>query len=64
MAKKKENFMDMGGGELTKKLEVLRENLRAIKFKAEGARSKNVKEVSTLKKNIARALTALSANNK
>jgi ribosomal protein L29 len=62
MAKKKDNFMDMGKGEVTKKLESLRENLRAIKFKAEGARSKNVKEVQTLRRNIARALTAINSN--
>jgi ribosomal protein L29 len=62
MAKKKENYMDMGRGELTKKLEVLRENLRAIKFKAEGARSKNVKEVLTLRRNVARVLTAINGN--
>ncbi|KKQ20322.1 MAG: hypothetical protein US45_C0030G0012 [Candidatus Nomurabacteria bacterium GW2011_GWA1_37_20] len=46
--------------ELAKKLALLRENARAIRFKAEGSKSKNVKELSTLKKDIARILTELN----
>jgi ribosomal protein L29 len=59
MATKKNNIMNMGEGELAKKLEALREDLRAIKFKAEGARSKNVKEPQIIRRNIARVLTAM-----
>jgi ribosomal protein L29 len=64
MAKKntKLNFKEMKGEELKKELAVLRENLRVIHFKAEGSKSKNVKESSAIKKQIARILTEL--NNK
>lgn len=64
MAKKntKQNFKEMKTEELKKELLVLKENLRLIHFKAEGSKSKNVKEVAVLKKQIARILTEL--NNK
>jgi len=61
MAKKKENFKEMKKGELEKKLVVLREEERSVRFKAEGARSKDVKELSNLKKNIARILTQINS---
>jgi ribosomal protein L29 len=62
MAKKtKENFKDMKGGELEKKLATLREEVRIIGFKAEGSRSKNVKELGSLKKQIARVLTEINS---
>lgn len=60
MAKKKENYSSLKGGELVKKLDALREELRDLRFKAEGARSKNVKEEKNLKKNIARILTVMN----
>jgi ribosomal protein L29 len=46
--------------ELKKKLTALGESLRVIRFKAEGAKSKNVKESSVLKKQIARIMTELN----
>jgi len=46
--------------ELQKKLAILRENARAIRFKAEGSKSKNVKESVNLRKEIARVLTAIN----
>ena len=58
--KKKDNFKGMKGEELKKELAVFRENLRVMHFKAEGSRSKNVKEASTLKKQIARILTQIN----
>jgi ribosomal protein L29 len=62
MAKsKKENLKDMKEGELAKKLAILQENVRVIRFKAEGSRSKNVKELANLKKEIARILTAMNS---
>jgi len=66
MAKKKENLRDIKEGELVKKLTVLRENVRVSKFKAEGSKSKNVKELSNFKKEIARILTEINRqkNNK
>jgi ribosomal protein L29 len=64
MAKKTENFKEMKEGELSKELAILRENLRAIHFKAQGSKSKNVKESATLRKKIARILTELNSNKK
>ena len=60
MKNKKEKLNEVKGNELEKKLAVLRENVRIIKFKAEGSRSKNVKELAALKKEIARVLTAMN----
>jgi ribosomal protein L29 len=60
MAKKKENLREMKRSDLDKRLAELRAAERKIKFQAEGARSKNVKEHSTLKKDIARILTELN----
>jgi ribosomal protein L29 len=61
MAKaKKQNYKEMTKEELEKELVVLREGLRGIHFKSEGARSKNVKEQATFKKQIARVLTEIN----
>ena len=46
--------------ELEKKLVSLRESVRIIKFKTKGAKSKNVKELATFKKEIARILTEIN----
>lgn len=59
MAKKTDNFKDMKADELEKKLGELSETLRTIRFKAEGAKTKNVKESAHLKKQIAQIMTAL-----
>jgi len=56
----KENFKGMKKDELVKKLASLRENLRVLHFKAEGSKSKNVKESATLRKQIARVLTEMN----
>jgi ribosomal protein L29 len=58
--KKKDNLKEMKAGELQKELVRLQEEVRAIHFKAEGSRSKNVKEATTLKKQIARVLTQIN----
>ena len=61
MAKKtKENLKDMKKADLEKTLLSLKEEIRVIKFKAEGSRSKNVKEQVLLKKQIARVMTELN----
>lgn len=60
MAKKKENFAEISKSELEKKLAGLREDLRVLRFKAEGSRTGNVKEAGTLRKKIARVLTAIT----
>lgn len=57
---KKDNLKGMDAVELKKKLLALRENLRVLRFKAEGAKSKNVKEASALKKQIAQIMTILN----
>jgi len=62
MARKKENLKELKRDELTKKLASLREEIRVIRFKAEGSKSKNVKESLSIKKEIARILTEI--NNK
>ena len=62
MAKKKDNLKDMKESDLKKELTLLQENLRVLHFKAEGSKSKNVKEAMTLKKQIARIMTEI--NNK
>ncbi len=59
MAKKKDNLKLMKKSELEKELATLEENARVVRFKAEGSRSKNVKELSAIKRNIARVLTEL-----
>ncbi|MFA5791731.1 MAG: 50S ribosomal protein L29 [Candidatus Paceibacterota bacterium] len=62
--KKKENLKEMTKVELEKKLVLLQEEIRVIRFKAEGSKSKNVKEISMLKKQIAKAFTEINTNNK
>ncbi|OGI91470.1 50S ribosomal protein L29 [Candidatus Nomurabacteria bacterium RIFCSPLOWO2_01_FULL_46_18] len=54
---KKINFRAMARDELEKKLADSREEIRVLRFKSQGAKSKNVKEELALRKNIARILT-------
>jgi len=60
MAKKEENLKGMKVEELKKKLLGLREEFRVLQFKAQGSKSKNVKESKTLRKQIARILTEIN----
>jgi len=60
MAKKEENLKGMKIDELKTKLVDLEESMRVLRFKAQGARSKNVKESVTLRKQIARVLTEMN----
>jgi len=62
MKNKKENFKEMEKDDLKKKLSSLHEEIRVIRFKAEGSKSKNVKEASILKKQIARILTEINSS--
>lgn len=64
MKNKKDNLKGISIDEQEKKLAILRENARVIRFKAQGSKSKNVKELSTLRKDIARILTEINKNNK
>ena len=60
MANKKENLKEMKKDELKKKLVDLEENIRVLRFKAQGSKSKNVKESATLRKQVARVLTEIN----
>ncbi len=62
MVKKTENLKGMKINELKKKLIDLEENIRVLRFKAQGSKSKNVKESATLRKQIARVLTEINHN--
>jgi len=64
MTKKMEDLKKMKLDELKKKLALLQEDIRVLRFKAGGSRSKNVKEAKTLRKQIAQVLTEISKNNK
>jgi ribosomal protein L29 len=61
MAKKKTNFKEHSPEELNKFVSDKREELRSLRFSAMGSKNKNVKQASTLRKEIARALTERSA---
>ncbi len=61
MKNKKNNLKDKTESELKKELALLQENARVIRFKAEGSKSKNVKELATLRKQIARVMTQLNS---
>lgn len=60
MAQQKQNFKNLKIEELKTQLINLRENLRVLRFKTEGAKTKNVKESSKIKKQIARILTEIN----
>jgi len=60
MAKEKDNLKGMDLNELKNKLVSLQEGLRVLHFKIEGSKSKNVKEISSFKKKIAKVLTEIS----
>ncbi|MEK7588729.1 MAG: 50S ribosomal protein L29 [Patescibacteria group bacterium] len=62
--KKKEVLNNLKMEDLKEKLVALRENVRAIKFSMQGSKTKNVKEIFSIKKEIARVLTAINKNNK
>ena len=64
MKKNKENLKGMKKDELEKKLAILQESARVIRFKAEGSKSKNVKELGSLRKDIARVLTEINKKKK
>jgi ribosomal protein L29 len=57
---KKENLKGMKKDELKAKLIGLEESIRVLRFKAQGSKSKNVKESATLRKQVARVLTEMN----
>jgi ribosomal protein L29 len=59
--KNTEDLKEMNVSDLKQKLVSLKEEVRVIRFKNEGSKVKNVKEVATLKKNIARVMTEINS---
>lgn len=55
------NIKNMKDAELEKELVSLRESMHTLRFKAQGSKSKDVKEPAKLKKNVARVLTEMQA---
>ena len=64
MTKKIENLKMLKTDELQKNLIDLKEQIRVIRFRGQGAKAKNVKEVATLKKKVAQTLTELNSKDK
>ncbi|MFA5751372.1 MAG: 50S ribosomal protein L29 [Candidatus Paceibacterota bacterium] len=61
MKKKKNNLKETKIEDLKKRLHELEEKKRNLKFKMEGAKSKNVKEMMTLRREVARILTEINS---
>lgn len=61
MAKKKEILKSE---DLTKKITELQESIRSINFNKGNSKTKNVKELSNFKKNLAQLLTEFNKSNK
>ncbi len=57
---KKTDYKNKDKGELSKMIAESQEKLRIFRFDASGSRSKNVKEGMTMRRNIARMLTAMN----
>ena len=60
---KKTTYNGKDAAELTKIVGDKREELRVLRFGAAGSKNKNVKAARTLRKDIARVLTALNAKH-
>jgi len=58
-----QDIKKMNINELKKKVAELREQIRSIHFKAEGSKSKNVKEEKAVRKEIAQMLTEINKDN-
>jgi ribosomal protein L29 len=61
MATKKTSLKEHSPEDLAKLVEDKREALRALRFSATGSKNRNVKQARNLRKEIARALTEVSA---
>jgi ribosomal protein L29 len=64
MATKKQSLVNHTPDELAKLVAAKQEELRALRFSASGSKNHNVKQASSLRKDIARALTELAARAK
>lgn len=58
---KKEKKQNLTAAEIEKSLKDMREKLRVIKFGLAGGRTKNVKEVGNIRREVARMETAMTA---
>jgi ribosomal protein L29 len=58
---KKQTLTQHSPEDLRKLVEEKREELRRLRFTVAGSKNRNVKQASTLRKHIARALTELNA---
>lgn len=58
---KKQDYKGHSKEELTKMANDKREELRSLRFNVAGSKTRNVKQQATLRKEIARALTAKNA---
>jgi ribosomal protein L29 len=58
---KKINMKEKGTGELAELVSANREELRTIRFGGAGSRERNVKKQKSLRKDIARAMTEITA---
>ena len=58
---KKEKKQNLTTAEIEKSLKDMREKLRVIKFGLAGGRTKNVKEVGNIRREVARMETAMTA---
>ncbi len=58
-----EDLKRMKKDELKARLINLEESIRILRFKAEGSKSKNVKESANLRKQVARVLTEINRKN-
>lgn len=59
-----ENLKGMKMDDLKKKLKEIEESIRVLRFKAEGSKSKNVKESASLRKQAARILTEMNSSKR
>lgn len=64
MAKKNDNLKKMSAEDLKTERIRLEDEVKKIRFTAEGSRNKNVKQLSVLRKDIARVLTEMNKSNK
>lgn len=64
MTKKSKKLKELSEADLSKKIAELREKIRTDKFQTEGGKTKNVKAVKEVKRDIARMLTILNTNIK
>lgn len=61
---KKESLKNHSIEDLNRMVTTARDSLRTLRFSVAGSKNRNVKETRTLRKEIARGLTEITARNK